>query len=276
MKIVMTLLVRDEQDIIRENIEYHLSQGVDHIIATDNKSVDSTADILKEYEAGGVLKYIFEGGDDYSQYKWVTRMARMACLECGADWVINNDADEFWWPRYGSLKDVFANVPDEYNVVNARRTNFVLTTNDGRPFYQRMIYREAVSLNSLGNPLPQKVAHRSSPMVEVAQGNHRVAVIGDVSALHDQVEILHFPVRSYKQILNKIIKGGAAYDRNVDLGKAVGNTWRKLYEEYKKDSNVLSYYADQFHPDDRINSRLSHNEILKDCRLRDYLDGLLG
>ena len=50
MKIIMTLLVRDEEDVLRQNIDFHLSQGVDFIIATDNLSVDSTKDILKEYE----------------------------------------------------------------------------------------------------------------------------------------------------------------------------------------------------------------------------------
>ena len=30
--LLMTLLVRDEEDLIRENIAYHLSQGVDFII----------------------------------------------------------------------------------------------------------------------------------------------------------------------------------------------------------------------------------------------------
>ena len=53
MKIVMTLLVRDEQDIIRENIEFHLSQGVDFFIVTDNRSVDMTPIYLKEYEKQG-------------------------------------------------------------------------------------------------------------------------------------------------------------------------------------------------------------------------------
>ena len=32
----MTLLVRDEQDIIRENINFHLAQGVDFIIDVVN------------------------------------------------------------------------------------------------------------------------------------------------------------------------------------------------------------------------------------------------
>ncbi len=94
----MTLLVRDEQDIIRENIEFHRSQGVDYFIATDNKSEDRTPCYLKDYEKQGILHYIYEGNDNYNQHEWVTRMARMTCVEHSADWVINNDADEFWWP----------------------------------------------------------------------------------------------------------------------------------------------------------------------------------
>ena len=61
----MTLLVRNEEDIIRENIEFHLSQGVSYFIATDNRSIDGTADILREYEAKGVLHCSFEGSDQH-------------------------------------------------------------------------------------------------------------------------------------------------------------------------------------------------------------------
>ncbi|MDG1462240.1 MAG: glycosyltransferase family 2 protein, partial [Gammaproteobacteria bacterium] len=93
MKIVMTLLVRDEEDILRANIEFHRAMGVDFFIATDNKSVDSTAEILKDYERQGLLHYIYEGTDDYNQTEWVTKMARLAESDFDATWVINNDAD---------------------------------------------------------------------------------------------------------------------------------------------------------------------------------------
>ena len=53
MKLVMTLLLRDEEDIVRENLDFHLAQGVDRVIVTDNGSEDGTVEILREYEARG-------------------------------------------------------------------------------------------------------------------------------------------------------------------------------------------------------------------------------
>ena len=173
MKLVMTLLVRDEQDIVRENLDFHLAQGVDQVIVTDNGSEDATAEILREYESQGVVRLLFEASDDYSQGRWVTRMARLAADE-GADWVINNDADEFWWPRAGSLRSTFEQLGDEVGLVVAHRENFVPRPEDGRPFWERMTLRERESLNPLGKPLPPKLAHRAHPEIVVAQGNHKV------------------------------------------------------------------------------------------------------
>ncbi len=88
-------------------------------------------------------------------------MARIAAVEHGADWVINNDADEFWWPQIGSLRDVFAAIPPEYGQVEVRRCNFLPRPPDGQPFFRRMVYREAMSLNPSALPLESKVAHRA-------------------------------------------------------------------------------------------------------------------
>src|SRR5213078_3157186 len=74
-----------------------------------------------------------EPAEGLRQSEWVTRMARLAATEFGADWVINTDADEFWWPRGGSLKDVLAAVPDRYGIVHAFWRSFVPRPDDLLP-----------------------------------------------------------------------------------------------------------------------------------------------
>ena len=163
MKLVMTLLVRDEEDVLAANIDYHRAMGVDFFICTDNKSEDSTPDIIKSYVDAGIAHYIYEGDDNYDQTRWVTRMARLAATDFAADWVINNDADEFWWPREGDLKSTFASVPANYTTLVAERHDFVPVTDEQDDFLTDMIYRKIVSLNTKGKPLPPKVAHRAHP-----------------------------------------------------------------------------------------------------------------
>ena len=126
MKLVMTLLVRDEADIVDAQIAFHLNAGVDFVVATDNRSEDGTTEILERYAREGLLHLIREPGDDLRQSEWVTRMARLAATEFGADWVLNTDADEFWWPRGGELPGrCFAAVPARFGVVRGAWRNFV-------------------------------------------------------------------------------------------------------------------------------------------------------
>ena len=95
----MTLLARDEIDIVDSWLAFHLNAGADVVIATDNRSQDGTTEVLEEYARSGQVHLIRELGEDLRQNEWVTRMARLAATGYGADWVINSDADEFWWPR---------------------------------------------------------------------------------------------------------------------------------------------------------------------------------
>ena len=99
MKLVLTVLARDEADVIDAQVAFHLNAGVDFVIATDNNSGDGTTELLEAYARDGVLHLIREPAEGLRQGEWVTRMARLAATEYGADWVINTDADEFWWPR---------------------------------------------------------------------------------------------------------------------------------------------------------------------------------
>ena len=58
----MTLLARDEADIVDAQIAFHLHAGVDFVIATDNRSSDGTTEILERYERQGSLRLIREDG----------------------------------------------------------------------------------------------------------------------------------------------------------------------------------------------------------------------
>ena len=272
MKLVMTLLVRDEEDIIRENIEFHLEKGVDFIIATDNLSVDSTKEILKEYERKGVLKYIFEPEDNYHQAKWVTRMARMAKADYNADWVINNDADEFWWPEKAiSLKEVLKQVPSDVDGLIVQRYNFPARITRDQKFYESMIYRERRSYNTSGKPLPGKTCHRGIESIEVPQGNHTISVIdrGAVLIKTDLISIFHFPIRTELQIKNKIAKGGRAVEHS-GLPKVISSTWRDLYDRYKKDG-LTEFLEEAIVSEERIQAALHRGDLIIDTRLADEI-----
>jgi hypothetical protein len=267
VKLVMTLLVRDEADVIALNLDYHFAQGVDHAIVTDNRSVDGTTDILRRYEAESRITLLDEQGEDFSAWRWRTRMSRLAA-EQGADWVITNDADEFWWPREGDLRDVFAAVPESAGVVVAERSNFAARPDDERPFWERMTLREAESTNPIGKPLPPKVAHRGDPDVTVGQGNHKVEGIEGSHLESDAVEVLHYPWRSYEQFEQKVITLGEAYARNTELPEGTGRARRWLYDEYKA-GRLPERYAER-----RVDEEQAPSGFVEDTRLRDYLRGL--
>ena len=112
MTLVMTLLARDEIDVVDSWLSFHLNAGVDVVIATDNRSQDGTTEVLEQYARSGEDHLKREPGEDLRQDEWVTRMARLAATQFGADWVINSDADEFWWPRGASLPEVLDAVPE--------------------------------------------------------------------------------------------------------------------------------------------------------------------
>src|ERR1700716_4404553 len=114
MRVAMTMVVRDEADVLGANLEHHLAHGVDLILVTDHASEDAPPEILDRYGRAGAVKVFREEAETLDQAPWVTRMARLAAVEHGADWVLNSDADEFWFPLAGSLKSVLAAVPTTF------------------------------------------------------------------------------------------------------------------------------------------------------------------
>lgn len=186
MKLMLTLLCRDEEDILNEMIRFHLDQGVDLIVATDNGSEDNSRLILERYARSGHLVLIDEPQHNHDQAIWVSHMAELAA-DKGADWIIHSDADEFWWPEHDDLKTTLSQSPLSVEAWEVNRTNFLppakKSNRSRKPFHQRQLIRERSSMNSMGQPLPPKICHRGEQNLFVTDGNHAVMRDGHPSRL---------------------------------------------------------------------------------------------
>jgi hypothetical protein len=269
----MTLLARDEADIVDAQIAFHLHAGVDFVIATDNRSQDGTTKILERYERAGLLHLLREPGDDMRQDEWVTRMARLAATDFGADWVINADADEFWWPRAGTLKDVLATIPERFGVVRGCWRHFLPRPATDAFFAERMTVR----LRTPAHPgdketifhAHQKVAHRARGNVRIEAGNHNAEADGlePLRGWHP-IEVLHFSLRSVSQLERK---AGGGWLRNDGYEPTLHQI---LLDEAGRTGRIDAYFDSFVVDDDDLARGLAAGSLAVDTRLRDALRAL--
>lgn len=239
-RLIMTLLVRDEADIIERNICFHLNHGVDFILAGDNGSIDETTAILKKYEAMGVLAYSHIPDLTYEQSKWVSKLAKKAVEDYQATHLFHCDADEFWTPKNRSLKhhlpawgeiyevpilNYLPNVPTE-NFWTARR--YVVS----RPYLQLNRHRYTSSHRYLLNKQMGKVL-TSAKHTKIAQGNHYVLEVGESWNEVKNITIHHFPIRSYQHFQRKVKNGGQAYLNHPNSKPDIGWQWKEWYSLYE-------------------------------------------
>jgi glycosyltransferase involved in cell wall biosynthesis len=262
----MTLLVRNEEDILDAHLSFHLNAGVDVVLVIDNGSDDGTPEILERYARDGRVDVTREE-DEYSQMEWVTGIARRAATEFGADWVINADADEFYWPRGGTLKDVLAAVPARYGGVRGMLRNFAPRPYGDNFFAERMTVRvcnPGAHDNSPYSPR-YKAIHRGDAEVTVLPGSNRALVRGlDPLPGWYPVDVLHFPIRSLEHFREKYLRWWALlrtrFSEAVHEAHSRGGL-RELYDSYVVDDEALA-------------KGLADGTLAIDTRLRDALHSL--
>ena len=272
MTLVMTLLARDEIDIVDSWLAFHLNAGVDMVIATDNRSQDGTTEVLEEYARSGHVHLIREPGEDLRQDEWVTRMARLAATEYGADWVINSDADEFWWPRGASLSEVLAAVPPRYGTVGAFLRVFCPRPGEEH-FAERMTVRFSAlaPINdpaSLYKPI-RKIVHRGHPGIQVTRGNHAL-VDSPFAPLRGwfPIECFHFPLRSAAQCAHKAELQGAAFEKHIERPPTAYHA--DMYAALRS-GRIADYYESLVVSDDELERGVGQGRLVVDTRLRDAL-----
>jgi hypothetical protein len=272
MTLVMTLLARDEADVIESWLSYHLSAGADFVVATDNRSQDGTTEILERYARDGHVHLIREDGEDLRQDEWVARMARLAATDFAADWVINSDADEFWWPRGASLAHVLDAIPPRYGTVGAFLRTFAPRPDSDASFAERLTVRFSAlaPINdpaSLFKPI-RKVIHRAHPEIRLSRGNHAV-IDSPFAPLRGwfPVEVLHFPLRSVAQCEHKARLQGSAW-QHIDR---TPTAYHAQMFEALANGTIGEYYDAQVVSDAEVEDGVASGRLVVDTRLRDAL-----
>jgi glycosyltransferase involved in cell wall biosynthesis len=272
-KLVMTLLVRDEEDIVEKNICFHLNHGVDYIIASDNGSTDRTVDILKKYAKKKLLSYNDIQEQTYEQSKWVSEMAKIAVTKHKATHLFHCDADEFWFPESGNLKSQLPNKNEVFYVplINylPEKNNFyphlLNTLMVAKPYELFATRQNSESYRYLLYKYQPKIM-TTSTFTKITQGNHNVTSKKDFKKVNiGHIIIHHFPVRSYAQFERKVINGGTSYARNPNPDPDLGWHWKDWYNLYNK--SLLKDVYLQICIEESERKILKEREMLKEIKM---------
>ncbi len=290
IRLGMSILARDERDVIEANIRYHASVGVERFVVTDNGSVDGTRECLRALCREFDIDIIDEPSRTIDQDLWVTRMAERVRAHGDIDWLINNDADEFWWPATGDLRSAISQDigvdADAIGVVQVARSNLVASRESAsrsQAGFDTAIHRvrQTVKLppdarrwhdndaHILLRTLPGKVITRLQGLKSIDMGNHGAEhSLGSVQA--DSIHIHHYPVRSFAQFESKVRNYGESLEQNTRFGPRVSRHLRYWYERYLAGELREEYL--QMHPTEHDLQQLLRDGFVD---IDDRLDGRL-
>ena len=246
MKLAMSILVRDEADIIEDNIRYHAKQGISQFVVTDNGSSDGTREILDKLSEKFPITILDELSHTIDSDIWVTRMAHWLTDNSDAEWVINNDADEFWVSESGSLVDdldsVLSGTEGKIGVVHCTRFNLLpdrqAINNDQYRFFHNTykVNKDLEAdfftdnLNVLLTRQGTKVICRLQGLDSINVGNHD-AIHNLDSTTSQNITIAHYPLRSYDQFVKKVTNHGSSILQNDRFGEGINWHLRRWYEQ---------------------------------------------
>ncbi len=244
----MTILVKNEADIIEKNIRFHAKKGVDSFVVMDNDSTDGTREILEELSKKFEITIIDEKGT-YNQAKWMTKLTHIARKKYNPTYLIPNDADEFWY----SENNLKATLKDQNNaVLTVDRFNFLLYEGldewykseyrvENPVFYRKNTQLSAEKISIILTKISPKVIIKPKGLLWIRGGNHKALHLlnfrdyfkhYDKIKRFEAIKVFHYPIRSFEQFKKNIENRKILLQKKAKMGPHY-RRWVKLLEEGK-------------------------------------------
>lgn len=241
-EVAVCAIFQNEADYLKEWIDFHEKQGVEHFYLYNNLSTDNPMKVLKPYIDRGVVDLIQWRRKHSSPSEWdsIQCEAYMDCINRNKDkvkWCAFIDADEFLFAPNGlslseSLKefDQFAGVAVNWVMYG---TSGVLRIPHGKSMLDALVLR-----SELGNPVNLHVKTIVQPMfVEQCFNAHFFIYQEDKGAVNENFEcvkqwytsinsvsklrINHYWSRDrdyfYTKKMKRLSRIGVGYEKAVDL-----------------------------------------------------------
>ena len=257
----MTLVVRDEEDIIEQNIRFHKAMGIDGFIVTSHKSKDYTNNILINLKQEGlVLDIIYKDTSEHQHHIWVDEMIKIAKKKYKADWIINADADEFYYSKFLNLKkSILMYEKSKANVLYVDST-FLFPDNRKDflhcPYFVTKPFQnfEAKMLNInqqdkyklfIGSQNCYKVFHTTKNYRKIYDGNHDIKMSNKVKLPFSDVTLYHFHIKNYEGYHKKVLRW---IDSAYYMPEGVGEHMKRMIQLYKENKLKREYeeiYSDK-------------------------------
>jgi len=242
MKLYGATMLRNEADIVEPFVRHNLT-ALDGLIVVDHGSQDGTSEILAALVAEGLpIEVEHDASVEYLQSEIMTRTARRLFAERGADFVFALDADEFLKvPSRRLLEDTLERVPSAMHAAMQWQT-YVADYRPGTPSNVLALATRRLAKERHG--LFKVIVARclaESPDAVIAEGNHVVLPSAGHSLAKQPlkharvspsvVALAHLPVRSARQLVNKILIGWLAHCAARRSNPDLAFHWRELYHE---------------------------------------------
>jgi hypothetical protein len=220
--------IKDEEDLIFDNLIYHYNLGIRYFFVMFNNSNSKTIyKVMKfnEIKKDAYVKVIYDNDIAYRQPERMKRMSEMA-YSLGCDWIIPIDADEILIIRkYKTIQDYLKDFDCfDYGFVNCRWFDYHPhpAAEDGN-YFLNWEYREKKP-----RP-PSKIIAKWHSRMKFGDGHHIITSQRKLIANSRVAFYAHFPWRNYEQMRNKIINIGKAF-----IGYFGEDSNRPQINQYKK------------------------------------------